>query len=120
MGIKFITTEEYYKSLPVATRKVVKELRKIIKYNAPKVEEVISYNIPAFKLNGKILIWFAGWKEHVSLYPLSQKMQDSINGLEKYKASKGTIKFPLDKPLPIGLIKKIIRYKVKENIDIKI
>lgn len=114
-AVKFKTVEEYIAALPAGTKSAVKELRQTIKKQVPKAEEVISYNIPAFKLEGAKLIWYAGWKEHISLYPRSRTMEAAIKELSAYEGEKGTIKFPLDKPLPVSLIKKIVQFKIKEN-----
>jgi uncharacterized protein YdhG (YjbR/CyaY superfamily) len=113
--IKFTTVDEYIATLPAASKNAVIELRKTIRAAAPKAEEVISYNIPAFKLHG-MLIWFAGWKEHVSVYPRTALLQAAIKELSAYDGAKGTIKFPLDKPLPLALIKKVVKFRVQENL----
>jgi uncharacterized protein YdhG (YjbR/CyaY superfamily) len=114
---KFKTVDEYLSSLDPGTKSIVKELRKAIKGVAPKAEDVISYNIAALKQDGLILIWYAGWKEHVSVYPASTAMIAAIKGLATYAGGKGTIKFPSDKPLPVGMIEKIVRFRIKENAD---
>ena len=113
---KFTTVSEYISSLPAATKPIAKEMRAIIKKAAPGAEEVISYNIPAFKLNG-LLVWFAGHKNHIGFYPRSSVIELFKKELAKYEPSKGTIQFPLDKPLPVGLITKIVKYRVKENLE---
>lgn len=112
--VKFKTTAEYLSSLIGKTKSATKELRSIIKKAAPKAEEVISYNIPAFKSEGRIIIWYAGWKEHVSLYPLSTAMMKAIKGLADYKSSKGTVKIPLGEKLPAAMITKIVKFRLKE------
>jgi uncharacterized protein YdhG (YjbR/CyaY superfamily) len=117
MSKKFRTVDEYLASLEPETKRAVKELRKAIKGVVPKAEEVISYNIPALKQDGVGLIWYAGWKEHVSLYPGSSAMIAAIKGLAPYAGGKGTIKFPSDKPLPVGMIEKIVKFRVKENAE---
>ena len=83
---------------------------------APKAEEVISYNMPAFKYNG-ILVWFSGYKNHIGFYPSSTPIEIFKNDLKKYKTSKGAIQFPLDKPLPLALITKIVKFRSKQNIE---
>jgi uncharacterized protein YdhG (YjbR/CyaY superfamily) len=108
---KFKTVDEYFSALPSETKNLLKEVRKTIKKAAPGVEEVISYNIPSFKG----LIWYAAWKEHISLYPTNPAMEASIKGLSAYVASKGTIKFPIDEPVPYGLITKIVKFKLNEK-----
>jgi uncharacterized protein YdhG (YjbR/CyaY superfamily) len=114
---KFKSVKEYLSSLPVSARKKATQFRNTVKKLLPNAEEMISYNTPAFKLNGKGLIWYAVWKEHLSVYPLSAKMESEIKGLSKYKAAKSTIKFDANKPLPLGLINKIIKFKAKENSE---
>ncbi len=113
---KFKTVDEYFSTLPPNKRSILKELRKRIKQAAPKAEELISYNIPAFKFHG-LLIWYAAFKEHVSLFPKTTVNKAFSKELSKYEVSKGTIKFPIDKPLPFGLIAKIVKFRVKENIE---
>lgn len=117
---RFTTVDEYAKSLEKGIRDVFQLLRETIKEELPEATEVISYQIPAVKLNGKFVIYFAAWKKHTSLYPFSSEMEKSIEESSKYKTSgKGTIQFPLNEPLPIPLIRKIIKFRVKENIKAK-
>jgi uncharacterized protein YdhG (YjbR/CyaY superfamily) len=117
MAKKFKTIDEYFASLDPETRSIVKELRKTIRQVVPKAEDVISYNIPALKQDGVLLIWYAGWKEHVSLYPASSAMVAAIKSLAPHANGKGTIKFPSDKPLPSGMIEKIVKFRIKENAE---
>lgn len=98
---------------PPKTRAVLNKMRAAIKKTAPKAVETISYGIPTFKLNGKNLIHFSGYDVFVSLYPGSQAIRVFKKELAKYELSKGTIRFPLDKPIPYGLIRKITRYRLK-------
>jgi uncharacterized protein YdhG (YjbR/CyaY superfamily) len=113
---KFKTVDEYLSALPENAKAILKEFRKTIKQAAPQAEELISYNMPAFTLHGG-LIWYAAWKEHISLYPRTARMEASIKELSEYEGSKGTIKFPMDKPLPFSLITKIVKFRVKENLE---
>jgi len=113
---KFKTVDEYLSALPANTKGILKEVRKTIKQAAPQAEEMISYNMPAFKLFGG-LIWYAAWKEHISLYPRSSRMEAFIKELSEYEGSKGTIKFPIDKPIPFDLISKIAKFRVKEILE---
>lgn len=113
---KFKTVDEYLSALPPDTKAILKKVRKTIKQAAPDAEELISYNIPAFKLNGG-LIWYAAWKEHISLYPRTSRMEASIKELAEYEGSKGTTKLPIDKPIPFDLITKIVKFRVKENLQ---
>jgi uncharacterized protein YdhG (YjbR/CyaY superfamily) len=111
---KFKTVQEYIASLPPVAKAVVKELRQTIKQVAPTAEDMISYNMPAFKLDDKGLIWYAAWKEHVSIYPRTRVMEEAIKELANYEGAKGTIKFPLDKPMPFAMIQKIIKLRMLE------
>jgi uncharacterized protein YdhG (YjbR/CyaY superfamily) len=94
----------------------LEKIRQVIKDMVPDAEEVISYGMPAFKFHG-ILIWFAGHKNHVGLYPKASGIEAFKKELSIYKWAKGSVQFPLDKPLPTELIKKIIKYRVKENLS---
>jgi uncharacterized protein YdhG (YjbR/CyaY superfamily) len=82
----------------------------------PKAEEVISYQIPAYKLNGRVVIYFAGWREHYSIYPAQRRLVAAFKDrLEPYEVNnKGTIRFPLSEPVPVGLIEAIARFRAKE------
>ncbi|MGE5352113.1 MAG: iron chaperone [Acidobacteriota bacterium] len=117
MDKKFSTVDEYMSGFPPEVKDVLEGLRKAIRQAAPKAEEVISYNMPAYKFNG-ILVYFAGHKNHIGFYPGSGAItgifKDSLTG---YKTSKGTVQFPLDKPLPLGLIKEIVKFRVNENLE---
>jgi len=112
----FKTIDEYIGTFTEDVQLMLEELRRFIKKEIPDGQEAISYQLPAFRLNGKILIYFAGWKKHVSLYPITAEMTTAIKELSAFETSgKGTVRFPLDKPMPWPLIKKIIRYRMNEN-----
>jgi len=91
-------------------------IRQAIKTTVPKAEEVISYGMPAFKYHG-MLVYFAAFKNHIGFYALPSGNAAFQKELSVYKQGKGSIQFPLDKPLPLALIKKIVKYRVKENIE---
>lgn len=110
----FKNTGTYIDSFPKETQKLLKEIRAIIKSVAPKAEEAISYGIPTFKLNGN-LVHFGGFKNHIGFFPGASGVANFAKELEKYKTSKGTIQFPLDKSIPATLIKKIVKFRIKEN-----
>ena len=112
---KFKTVEEYFSSLPANTKAILQGLRKTIKEAAPDAEEVISYNMPAFKLNG-ILVYYAAYKNHIGFYPTSSPIKVFKKELENYKTSKGAIQFPIEKPIPKTLIKNIVNFRAKENL----
>ena len=113
---KFKTVDEYLSALPTKTKAILKEVKKTIQQEVPEAEEMISYNIPAFKWHGG-LISYAAWKEHISLYPRSSAMEAAIKELSEYEGSKGTIKFPIDRPIPFNLIKKIVKFRMKQNLE---
>ena len=115
---KLISTESYLKSFPGETQKMLKQMRAIIKKAAPGAEEVISYGMPAVKINGENLVYFAGMKSHFGFYPTSSGVKAFETELKKYRISfsKGCIRFPYGKPLPTGLITKIIKFRAKESL----
>src|SRR5688572_15519901 len=104
--------DSYIDSQPGEIRPKLIEIREIIKSVIPEAEEVISYQMPAFKLN-KVLVYFAGCKNHIGFYPTGSGITQFEPELSKFKYSKGAIQFPLDKTLPAALIKKIVKYRVK-------
>jgi len=113
-GIKFKTVDEYIGTFPVATKKIMQQVRKTIKDAAPEAEEVISYNMPAYKQEG-MLVFFAAYKEHIGFYPTPGGIEAFKKELSVYNSAKGSVQFPIDKPMPLALIKKIVKYRVKEN-----
>ena len=113
---KFKTVDEYLSALPANTKEILKELRKTIKQAAPQAEELISYNMPAFKLNG-MLVYYAAYKDHIGFYPTPSGIEAFKKELSDYEGAKGSIKFPIDKPLPLGLITKIVKFRLKENLE---
>ena len=108
--------DEYISKFPLETQKKLKQIRAAVKEIAPEATELISYGIPTFDLNGH-LVHFAGFKNHIGFYPAPSGVQKFNSALLNYKKAKGSIRFALDKPLPISLIKKIIKFRVSENLQ---
>ena len=104
---------EYVKQFPADVQPVLERLRKTIKAAAPKAEELISYQMPAYKYHG-MLVYFAAWKNHIGFYPAGA-IKAFDKELSVYEVSKGTIRFPLDKSFPFSLVSKMVRYRAKEN-----
>jgi uncharacterized protein YdhG (YjbR/CyaY superfamily) len=110
------TIDEYIADFPPDMQPVLEKVRAAIRKAAPDAEEAIKYQIPTFVLNGN-LIHFAGWNNHVGLYPGSKPIEMFKDELARYEVSKGTVRFPLDKPIPYGLIGKITKFCVKRNLE---
>jgi uncharacterized protein YdhG (YjbR/CyaY superfamily) len=109
------TIDKYIKSFPKEIQKILQKLRETIIKLAPQAEEDISYGIPTFKLNGN-LVHFAAFKNHIGFFPTPSGVIQFKKELTQYETSKGTIKFPLNKPIPYDLIKEIVKFRVKENL----
>jgi uncharacterized protein YdhG (YjbR/CyaY superfamily) len=109
------SVNDYIAAQPEEIRETLERVRSTIRKALPKADEVISYQIPAYKLHGKAVIYFAGWKEHFSIYPaIGSVVAKFKRELEPYKISKGTIRFPLDKPVPVKLIMGIAKLRASE------
>jgi uncharacterized protein YdhG (YjbR/CyaY superfamily) len=107
--------DEYLAAVPEPARSILQKMREAIRAVVPaEATEIISYRIPAFK-HKKVLVWFAAFSNHCSLFPTAAIIEMFKNELKDFSTSKGTIHFPNDKPLPIGLIKKLVRARVKQN-----
>ena len=111
---EFKSIDHYISTFPENVQSILKEFRKAIREVVPEAEETISYQMPAIKLNG-ILVWYAAYKNHIGFYPRVSAIVAFKDKLSRYKVSKGTIQFPLNKPIPIDLIKEMVRFRVKEN-----
>ena len=109
--------DEYIASQPRAARAVLQRVRSTIRKAVPKAEEVISYKIPTYKLRGRPVLYFAGWKQHYSLYPCTDRVVAAFkDDLALYEVGKGTIRFPLFEPVPVKLIQGIAKLRAKEVI----
>lgn len=114
----FTSIDEYIAACPEGTRERLQEIREAIKKIAPEAKEKISYQIAAFELNGKNLIHFAGWKKHVSLYPIPAGDETFESEVSRYADGKGTVKIPLDEPMPMKLVRKIIKLHLAQNLKL--
>jgi uncharacterized protein YdhG (YjbR/CyaY superfamily) len=110
---KFKTVDEYISTFPPSTQKILIDIRKAIHEAAPKVEDVISYNMPAVKWKG-VLVYYAAYEKHIGFYPTASGIETFKDQLGDYKFSKGAIQFPIDQPMPFNLINKIVKFRVKE------
>jgi uncharacterized protein YdhG (YjbR/CyaY superfamily) len=110
------TIEEYIADFPSEVQPLLEKVRTAIRKAAPDAEEAISYQMPTFKLEGN-LIHFAGYNHHIGLYPGSRPIEEFKDELSKYETSKGTVRLPLDKAIPVGLIAKITKFCVKRNLE---
>ncbi len=113
--MKFKDIDEYISTFPKEVREVLQKIRKTIHETAPEASEAISYGMPTFKLNGN-LIHFAGWESHIGIYPVPSAVEAFKDELTQYKTAKGSIQFPLDQPFPYDLLKRMVEFRVKENL----
>ncbi|HXC04096.1 MAG TPA: DUF1801 domain-containing protein [Bacteroidia bacterium] len=105
---------DYLQSQPKEIRKILEELRQTILKAAPEAEEVISYSMPGYKQNG-MLVWFMAHTHHIGFYPGASGIAAFKKELAKYKSSKGAVQFPIEEPLPLALVSKMVKFRVKEN-----
>lgn len=116
LNTKQVTIEQYIAGFPATTQKLLEQIRVTIKKTAPQAEEAMKYGIPTFILNGN-LVHFGGYKEHIGFYPAPDGIKAFEKELSVYKSSKGAVKFPLDEPMPLDLITKIVKFRVKQNLE---
>jgi len=110
--------DRYLAQVPHPHRAALEKVRKTIRAAAPKATEGISYGIPTFRIEGRPFIWYAAWKNHCSLYPLSDPvLQAHAKDLEGYSIAKGTIRFPPDKPLPVVFVRDLIKQRMAETLE---
>ena len=113
--IKFDSIDQYIAAFPKETQRLLEEFRRTIKAAAPKVVEIITYNMPTFELNGRRLVYFSAWKHHIGLYPVpagDDQFQKEISG---YRSAKSSLNFPINEPLPVKLIRKFVKFRVAES-----
>lgn len=112
---RYQTIDEYIDTFPEDVRRILNELRQTIKEVVPEAEETINYQIPTFTFNGN-LVHFAAFENHIGFYPTPSGMEAFKKELSRYKGAKGSVQFPIDQPLPLPLIRRIVEYRVKENL----
>jgi uncharacterized protein YdhG (YjbR/CyaY superfamily) len=110
------TIDDYIASFPKDIQEILETVRATIQKAAPNATEKISYGMPTFALNGKNLVHFAAFKNHIGFYPVPSGIEKFKKELSVYKGAKGSVQFPLDKPIPYDLISKIVKFRVKENL----
>ena len=115
MARQFQTIDEYIGTFPEDVQRILNELRHTIREAAPEAQETINYQMPTFTLNGN-LVHFAAFKNHIGFYPTPTGIEAFKQELSRYKGAKGSVQFPIDEPLPLPLIRKIVKYRVKENL----
>lgn len=111
----FENIDSYIQTFPKDVQALLQQLRETIQKAAPQAEEAISYQMPTFTLNGN-LVHFAAYKKHIGFYPAPSGLTEFQEEISKYKHSKGAVQFPLDQPLPLGLIKRIVKFRMRENL----
>jgi len=116
---QFKTIDEYIKASPKDVQSILQRLRLTIQKAAPEAVETISYQMPTFKLNGKGLVYFAAFKNHIGFYPIPSGIEAFKKELSRYKQGKGSVQFPIDKPIPYDLVRRIVRFRAKENRERK-
>ena len=113
---QFKTVDEYIGGFPENVQDLLEKMRRTIREAAPKAEETINYQMPTFKLNGN-LVHFAAYKNHIGFYPTPSAIEAFKKELSPYKGAKGSVRFPLDQPIPFDLVRKMVEYRVKENLE---
>lgn len=116
MKSDFKNTDEYIATFPEAVQQKLQSLRQTILNAAPEAEEVISYQMPSYKLNGN-LVHFAGYKKHIGFYPGAAGIANFVEEIHDYKYAKGSVQFPIDQPLPLEIVTKIVQFRVKQNLE---
>jgi uncharacterized protein YdhG (YjbR/CyaY superfamily) len=114
---QFRTIDDYIKTFPNDVQSILEKMRQTIRKAAPEAVEAISYQMPTFKLNGKNLVHFAAFKNHIGFYPIPSGIEAFKKELSSYKQGKGSVQFPMDKPIPYDLVKKIVYYRAKKILE---
>lgn len=117
--IQYRTIDEYISIFPKAVSSMLQTIRETIQKEAPEAIEAISYQMPTFKLNGRNLVHFAAWKSHIGFYPAPSGIEEFKKELASYNVAKGSIQFSMDKPLPLSLIGRIVKFRVEEILGRK-
>jgi uncharacterized protein YdhG (YjbR/CyaY superfamily) len=113
--VAFTSVDEYITSQPEPVRSALVQVRGAIRIAVPEAEELIAYNMPRYKLHGSVLVHFAGWKDHYALYAATKSVLAAFKSeLRRYNIEKGTIRFPLSEPVPVTLIRRIVKFRAKE------
>ncbi|WP_348822919.1 iron chaperone [Flavobacterium aestuarii] len=115
MKINYKSVDEYIKTFPDEVQLILEKVRKTIIEKAPEAVESISYGMPAYKTNGKPLVYFAGYQKHIGFYATPTGHSEFANDLSKFKQGKGSVQFPIDEPVPYDLIERIVVFRVTEN-----
>jgi uncharacterized protein YdhG (YjbR/CyaY superfamily) len=106
---------EYFSKQPPDARRQIRRIRELIRSAIPRAVDGFSYGIPAVRVDGRLLLWYAGWKAHCSIYPITPAVRRALGrDMTKYVVSKGTIRFPLDRPLPAPLIRRVAKARLSE------
>ena len=117
MSDKPVTVDAYIAGFPKETQEILELVRATIKKAAPEAEEKISYAIPTFTLHNEYLVYFAAFKNHIGFYPTPVGMEEFKKDLSPYKQGKGSVQFPMDQPMPLDLITKIVKYRIQKNAE---
>jgi uncharacterized protein YdhG (YjbR/CyaY superfamily) len=112
----FSTVDDYIASFPDDTQQILQQLRQTIRDAVPSAEESISYDMPTYKLHGR-LVYFAAWKKHIALYAAGSAANAYADELGPYLQDKGTLQFPLNQPIPYDLVRRIVQYRAQENLE---
>jgi len=112
----FKTIDEYIRTFPKDVQTILEKMRKTIREAAPGAVETISYQMPTFKLNGRGLVYFAAFKNHIGFYPIPSGVEAFEKELSPYKQGKGSVQFPIDQPVPYDLVRRIVTFRVNENL----